>query len=124
MFLFCHNLFGQTIVFCNLLVSVLKVFQKSYNEKVVVRMTFPKETTINYLLKITTSRNKPEVQKNSLFLTKAIIVCFKQIPRVCLYFPCLTSLVRNSPPQGANFFVLMFTQPASKQKFFSRKGSV
>ena len=37
MFLFCHNLFGQTIVFCNLLVSVLKVFQKSYNEKVVVR---------------------------------------------------------------------------------------
>ena len=36
-FFFATSFFGQTIVFCNLLVSVLKVFQKSYNEKVVVR---------------------------------------------------------------------------------------
>ena len=122
MFLFCHNLFGQTIVFCNLLVSVLKVFQKSYNEKVVVRTNDFSPGNNNQLpAQDYDFSQQTWGAKNRFFLTEAITVCFKQIPRVCLYFPCLASLVRNSPPQGANFFVLMFTQPASKQKIFLEK---
>ena len=124
-FFFVTSFFGQTIVFCNLLVSVLKVFQKSYNEKVVVRTNDFSPGNNNQLpVQDYDFSQQTWGAKKQILFNKGNYCLFQANPTSLslFFFSCFLGKKFTSP--RSKFLRLDVYTTSFKTEDFSRKGSV